>query len=388
MLDEFIPYGRHQIIQDDIDSVVNVLKNHNLTQGDQVPKFELGIIKKVSSKYAIAVNSATSALHLSCLALGVNNKDYVWTSPISFVASANCALYCGAKVDFVDIDPSTGLISMDSLKKKLESAKLKNCLPKVFIPVHLGGASCEMKEIYKLSKIYGFYIIEDASHAIGGRYNNQPVGNCKYSSITVFSFHPVKIITSGEGGMVTTNDLSLANKIKKLRSHGIVKNPEEFLVKEDYPWKYEQQMLGFNYRMNDIQASLGISQLKRLEDIVIERNRQLTIYKDIFSDTPLTFQKVPKNVYSSFHLAIIKIPKEFSGKYLDIFKGIRSLGVGIQLHYIPIYKHPFFAKFKFNKENFPGAEDYASRSISIPLFPGLEKKHQYKVKEAFDRVLL
>jgi len=388
MFDEYIPYGRHQIIQDDIDSVVDVLKNHNLTQGDQVPKFELDIIKKVSSKYAIAVNSATSALHISCLALGVNNNDYVWTSPISFVASANCALYCGAKVDFVDIDPSTGLISLDSLKNKLESAKSKNCLPKVVIPVHLGGASCDMKEIYKLSMIYGFYIIEDASHAIGGKYNNQPVGSCKYSSITVFSFHPVKIITSGEGGMVTTNDSSLANKIKKLRSHGIVKDSEEFLIKEDYPWKYEQQLLGFNYRMNDIQASLGISQLKRLENIVIERNRQLNIYKDIFSDTPLTFQKIPKNVYSSFHLAIIKIPREFSEKYLDIFKGIRSCGVGIQLHYIPIYKHPYFAKFKFNKDNFPGAEDYASRSISIPLFPGLEKKHQFKVKEAFDRVLL
>lgn len=381
---ENIPYGKHQIIQDDIDSVLNVLRNQNLTQGDQVPKFEKLIASKVSANYAVAVNSATSALHLGCLALDVSSDDYVWTSPISFVASANCALYCGAKIDFVDINPLTGLMSLEDLKNKLKLAKSLNRLPKVVIPVHLAGSSCDMKEIHKLSIIYGFSIIEDASHAIGGRYHNEPVGNCKYSDLTVFSFHPVKIITSGEGGMVTTNNLFLADKIYKLRSHGIVKEPDKFILKEDYPWKYEQQILGFNYRMNDIQAALGISQLKRLEKIVSERNSQHSFYLKIFNDLPLTFLSLPPSVYSSYHLAIIKIPKKLSKSYLEIFKGIRSYGIGIQLHYIPIYKQPYFSKFGFKKEIFPGAEDYSSRAISIPLYPGLQKDQQYKVKDAFE----
>ncbi len=383
----FIPYGRHQISEEDIQSVVKTLKSSHITQGSAVPEFEENISKKVLSKYSICVNSATSALHLACLALEVSKGDIVWTTPISFVASANCALYCGAKIDFVDINPLSGLVDVDNLELKLEDAFKKNKLPKVFIPVHLAGTSCDMERIYDLSKKYGFSIIEDASHAIGGTYKDKPVGCCIYSSITVFSFHPVKIITSGEGGAATTNDPKIAEKLKMLRSHGIVKEESKFISQKLGSWYYEQQALGFNYRMNDIQASLGLSQLKRLDIIVKERNRQLDFYKNIFSELPITFLEIPSFVYSSVHLAIIRLNDQVPSKYFDLFEGLINSDIGVQLHYFPIYRNPFYQKFNFNHQDFPGAEDYASRSMSIPLFPGLSKNQQLRVKETFEKLL-
>ncbi len=383
----FIPYGKHTVTEDDINLVTSVLKNESLTQGKFVPKFEYSISSKLKSKHAISVNSATSALHLSCLALGVGLGDIVWTSPVSFVASANCALYCGGKIDFVDIDPKTGLLDIECLEIKLKIAKQNNSLPKVVIPVHLGGSSCDMKKIYNLSLQYGFSIIEDASHAIGGKYQGDPVGNCKYSTISVFSFHPVKIITTGEGGLITTNNDKLAEKIKRLRSHGIIRDPEQFKNPNKGSWWYEQHNLGFNYRMSDIQAALGLSQLSRLDKIIEERNMQLEFYYDICRELPINHLLIPPNVMSSVHLAIIKLKKISETYYLKVFEGMRSEGVGVQLHYIPIYKQPYFERFKFDQKSFPGAEEYSNTAISIPLYPGLKKEQQVKVKNILKKFL-
>ena len=386
-VEDFIPYGKHSISEEDTKEVLKVLRSNNITQGEIVPKFEKAISEKVQSKYSIAVNSATSALHLSCLALGVGEGDIVWTSPISFVASANCALYCRAKIDFVDVDPSSGLINIDSLEKKLFEAKKNNTLPKVLIPVHLAGSSCDMLRIYSLSKEFGFSIIEDASHAIGGHYNNYPVGSCKYSHITVFSFHPVKIITTGEGGLVSTNNELIAYKIEKMRSHGIVKDSAAFKFPEVGSWRYEQQFLGFNYRMNDMQAALGLSQLKRLENIVLERNKQLKFYSKILGGLPIKQIKIPPNVKSSVHLAIIKLEKISPDYYFKVFEGMRSNGIGVQLHYIPIFKHPYYKRFKFDQKKFPGSLNYSSSAMSIPLFPGLNINQQIRVKDTLKKLL-
>ncbi len=383
----FIPYGRHFISDDDINEVLKVLNGKLITQGEFVPKFENKVAKKVNAKHGIAVNSATSALHLACLALDVGVGDIVWTSPISFVASANCALYCGANVDFVDIDVVTGLIDIKKLEIKLANAEKNNSLPKVLIPVHLAGSSCDMNKIYSLSKKYSFSIIEDASHAIGGKYENQSVGNCKYSAITVFSFHPVKIITTGEGGLLTTNKNDLAEKIRMLRSHGIVRDKNKFQYSTEGSWKYEQQLLGFNYRMTDLQAALGLSQLNRLDEIVLERNRQLKFYYEILKDLPLTHLIIPENVISSVHLAVIRLKKISTQYYLDVFEGMRSEGIGVQLHYIPIYKQPYFSKFNFQEKNFPGSEEYSSTAISIPIFPGLKEKEQLRVRDSLKKFL-
>ncbi len=377
---EYIPYGLHAVSEEDILAVNDVLRNKQLTQGKKVNEFENAISKRVNANYCIALNSATSALHLSCLALGVSTNDIVWTSPISFVASANCALYCGAKIDFVDINPSTGLLDIDYLKSKLKKASINNCLPKVIIPVHLAGSSCDMEEIYNLSKIYNFSIIEDASHAIGGKYKKTMVGSCTYSSITVFSFHPVKIITTGEGGAVTTNDKKIAERITCLRSHGIVKDPKDFINPQPGSWNYEQQYLGFNYRITDIQAALGLSQLGRLEKIVKERNYQLAFYKEILDGLPLSILDIPKENYSSVHLAVIRLETSSKSYYLRVFEGLKSKNIGVQLHYKPIYKNPYYKKFNFNERLFPGAEEYESTSISIPLFPNLKKEQQIRIK--------
>ncbi len=377
---EYIPYGSHSVTEEDISAVNEVLRKKPLTQGHKVQEFENGISQKVNAKYCISVNSATSALHLSCLALGVSHNDIVWTSPISFVASANCALYCGAKIDFVDIVPSTGLLDIDYLKEKLKTASKNNCLPKVIIPVHLAGSSCDMEEIYNLSKIYNFSIIEDASHAIGGKYKNNMIGSCEYSSITVFSFHPVKIITTGEGGAVTTNDKKIADRITCLRSHGIIKDPNNFINPQSGSWNYEQQYLGFNYRITDIQAALGLSQLSRLDKIVKERNYQLAYYRDILKGLPLSMLEIPKVNYSSVHLAVISLKNSSKSYYLKVFEGLKSNKIGVQLHYKPIYKNPYYKKFNFNEKLFPGAEKYEATSISIPLFPNLKKEQQIRIK--------
>lgn len=368
---EFIPYGRQNISEEDIESVLEVLQSSYLTQGPTVPLFENLIASKVKSDFAIAVNSATSALHLACMAIGLNVGDILWTSPNTFVASANCGLYCGAKVDFVDIDPNTGLISIDLLRLKLIEAEKKNTLPKVIIPVHLGGSSCQMEEIQKLTKNYGIHLIEDASHAIGGKYQGLPVGNCRYSDMTIFSMHPVKIITSGEGGVVTTNNEKYAQKIRDLRTHGIVKDEERFHETSYDPWTYELQALGYNYRLTDIHAALGISQLSKLENFVFERNNLRNTYSNLLQNLPLKLLKIPANVYSSNHLLIIRLFKQDSDFHRMVFESLRASNIGVQIHYIPVHLHPLYKKFGFKLGDFPEAENYAKNAISLPIFPGL-----------------
>ncbi len=375
-----IPYGRQFISEDDIDAVVKVLKSDFLTQGPVVPKFEDSIKNYCNVDYAFALNSATSALHIACLALGVEKGDYVWTSANSFVASANCAIYCGASIDFVDIDKVTNNISIQALEKKLKVAKLENKLPKVVIPVHLTGQSCEMKEIHKLSIKYGFSIIEDASHAIGGKYLEEPIGNCEYSDVCVFSFHPVKIITTGEGGVATTNDPSLALKIDQLRSHGITRNSEHMEFEPHGDWYYEQLLLGFNYRMTDIHAALGLSQMNKLDESVQKRNIIAKRYNEQLNKLPLVLPTVIKNSYSSMHLYVIKLDSEITNiTHKKVFDELRKEKILVNIHYIPIYFHPFYKKLGFKEGYCPQSEDYYRRAISIPMFPTLEIEEQNKV---------
>ena len=372
-----IPYGRQNVNKNDIDAVLDVLKSDYLTQGPVVPKFESAIALKTGAEYAVAVNSATSALHLACLALDVGPGDHVWTSPITFVASANCALYCGANVDFVDIDSRTYNMSVSVLTEKLQQAHKTNTLPKVLIPVHLAGQSCEMKAIHSLSLKYGFKIIEDASHAIGARYLDKPVGNCCYSDITIFSFHPVKIITTGEGGMAVTNNSILANKMQRLRSHGVTRDPSEMVGVPDGSWYYQQIDLGFNYRMTDIQAALGLSQLERLEKFVVKRNSLSLRYNELLKDFPITLPWQHPDCFSACHLYIIRIPnKSKSFNRLEAVERFRSNGIGVNVHYIPVYRQPYYNKFNYNYGDFPEAENYYMESISLPLFPNLTEKQQ------------
>ena len=376
-----IPYGRQEVIQSDIDSVIEVLKSSNLTQGPIVPKFENSIAKEVDSRFAIAVNSATSALHLACRALSLSFNDWLWTSPNSFVASANCGIYCGAKVDFVDIDLKTGLISVPLLEEKLRKADTEGKLPKIIVLVHLAGTSCEMRKINKLSHKYGFKIIEDASHALGGKYDNKSVGSCQYSSICVFSFHPVKIITTGEGGCLTTNNESIAEKLYDLRSHGIIKDNSRFISKSYDPWSYEQQDIGYNYRMTDIQAALGLSQIKRLDSIIHKRNIILKNYIQFTKDLPVYFLEIPKNVRSSVHLAVMNLINPDIKLHRDLFNHLRINNIGVQIHYIPIHLQPFYKKFGFQKGDFPNSEIYSNNAISLPVFPNLDKISQTKIIE-------
>jgi UDP-4-amino-4,6-dideoxy-N-acetyl-beta-L-altrosamine transaminase len=375
----FLPYGRQTITEDDIAAVEAVLRSPFLTQGPAVPAFEQAVAARVGAAHGVSVNSATSALHIACLALGLGPGDWLWTSPITFVASANCGRYCGAQVDFVDIDPSTGLMSADALEQKLHQASKSGTLPKVVVPVHLTGSSCDMQAISVLAERYGFAVLEDASHAIGGQYKGEPVGNCRYSTITVFSFHPVKIITSGEGGMATTNDPNLAQLMAELRSHGIVRETERFEHLPAGPWVYEQQQLGFNYRMTDLQAALGLSQLQRLDAIVAERNRQLQRYRELLADLPVQVLKVPDQVLSSVHLAVIRLQQATAEQHRQVFEGLRAAGIGVQLHYSPVHLHPYYRALGFEERQFPQAETYASVAISLPLFPGLSNADQEQV---------
>ena len=375
----FIPYGRQTITEEDINAVESVLRSSYLTQGPVVPAFERAVAEKVNASHAVAVNSATSALHIACLALGLGPGDLLWTSPITFVASANCGRYCGAAVDFVDIDPETGLMSVAALEAKLHQAERDGTLPKLVVPVHLTGSSCDMAAIGSLADRFGFAVLEDASHAIGGRYRGEPVGNCRHSSITVFSFHPVKIITTGEGGMATTNDPVLAQRMAELRSHGIVRQAERFERPAAGPWVYEQQQLGFNYRITDIQAALGLSQLHQLDAIVAERNRQLQRYQKLLADTPVRLLMVPEGVLSSVHLAVIRLQQATAKQHRQVFEGMRASGIGVQLHYIPVHLHPYYRSMGFAEEQFPEAEAYSNSAISLPLFPGLSTADQQRV---------
>lgn len=372
-----IPYGRQDISEADIQAVVEVLKSDFLTQGPTVPNFEKAVADYCEVKYSFAVNSATSALHIACLALGVGKGDFVWTSPITFVASANCALYCGADVDFVDIDAVTYNMSVNVLEEKLIKAKKECKLPKVVIPVHLAGQSCEMDKIYALGQIYGFRIIEDASHAIGGKYKNKAIGGCQYSDITVFSFHPVKIITTGEGGMCTTNDAQLAISLNRFRSHGIVRQPSEMTHVSEGPWYYQQVELGYNYRMTDIQAALGLSQMKRIDEFVKLRHSIFKKYNELLNEEWLELPLQHNDTYSALHLFIIRIKKNNKViTHRQLFEKLRNAGVLVNLHYIPVYRHPYYEVKGYDKKAFPNAESYYFEAISLPIFSSLTVSEQ------------
>ena len=376
-----IPYGKHTITQKDIASVVKVLKSDFLTQGPAIPKFEKTVSNYCNVKYSVATNSATSALHLACLALGLVSNDWLWTSPITFVASANCGLYCGARVDFVDIDSSTFNICPKQLEQKLIFAKKNNILPKIVVAVAIAGQSCNMVEIYKLSKKYGFKIIEDASHAIGAKYKENPVGNCKYSDITVFSFHPVKIITTGEGGMALTNNKKLADKMILLRSHGITRNSKMMTKPTEGNWYYQQIQLGFNYRMTDIQAALGNNQMKKIDKFISKRHVIAGRYNETLSKLPVRIPYQNKDNFSSFHLYIILLnEKDDRVKSREVvYNTLRKKGIGVNVHYIPVHTQPYYQSMGFKIGDFPKAEDFYNKAISLPIFPTLKKKDQDKV---------
>lgn len=383
-----IPYGRQSIDEDDINVVVDTLKSSWLTQGPAVPAFEKSLTQFCRAEHAVAVNSATSALHLACLALGVQQNDIVWTSPNSFVASANCAIYCGATVDFVDIEPNTGNISVNALDAKLAQAKEQGALPKALIPVHFAGQSCDMKAIATLAKKYNFCVIEDASHAIGAKYCERPVGSCQYSDITVFSFHPVKIITTMEGGAALTNNGELARQMQLMRSHGVTANKDEMTEEPHGPWYYQQVQLGFNYRMNDVEAALGTSQLAKLEKFVEQRNELASFYNDAFKQqdkiSPL---EVITDCYSSYHLYVIRCTGLSSNSHKAAIEALREKGIFAHVHYIPIHLQPYYQKLGFKKGDYPQAEQYYEHAITLPLYPSLNRAEaQYVVDTTVDIV--
>ena len=380
-----IPYGRQDISQKDISAVIKVLKSDFVTQGPLIHKFERKVAEYCEARFAYACNSATSALHIACLALGVKEGDLVWTSPISFVASSNCALYCKADVDFVDIDPQTYNMSPIQLEKKLNKAQKIGKLPKVVIPVHLAGQSCDMEKIHSLSKKYGFKIIEDASHAIGSLYKGKPVGNCEYSDIAVFSFHPVKIITTCEGGMCLTNNENISNLIGRFRSHGITRQASEMSKTPDGPWYYEQLNLGLNYRMNDVQAALGLSQMDRLDEFITKRKEIASRYNDLLKNSIVKIPEQLETTSSSWHLYIIRLKKNTQITHKQLFEQFRSAGVLVNIHYIPIYRQPYYKSLGFDSKGFDESEKYYKEAISIPIFPYLTYKEQLKVVDLIEQ---
>jgi UDP-4-amino-4,6-dideoxy-N-acetyl-beta-L-altrosamine transaminase len=384
-----IPYGRQKINQADIDAVVSVLQSDFLTQGPQVPKFEQLVASHVGAKHGLAVNSATSALHIACLALGLGQGDLLWTSPVTFVASANCALYCGAEVDFVDIDLRTYNLCPQALERKLQVAQQQGKLPKVVVPVHLCGQPCDMAAIHALSLQYGFKIIEDASHAIGGRYQGEFIGNGRFSDITVFSFHPVKIITTAEGGMAMTNSDELAHKMALLRSHGVTRDPLHMTHEPDGPWYYQQIDLGYNYRMTELQAALGLSQMTRLDDYVDRRHALALRYNTLLADLPLTLPWQHADSYSGLHLYVVRLQSvKLSMTHRQVFDALREHGIGVNLHYIPVYRHPFYQRMGFRLNDFPEAENYYAQALSLPMFQTLSEKQQDHVVTVLNKVLM
>lgn len=386
---QMIPYGRQDIAQADIDAVVEVLRSDFLTQGPVVPRFEQAVATYCGARHAVAVNSGTSALHIACLALDLGPGDWAWTSPNTFVASANCAIYCGARVDFVDIDPRTYNLSVDGLAEKLAGAKMHGTLPKVVIPVHLCGQSCEMAAIHALAQEYGFKVIEDASHALGGKYQDQRIGNCRYSDISVFSFHPVKIITTGEGGMAVTNDPVLAERLRQHRSHGITNAAEQMHHRPaDEIWNYQQLGLGYNYRMTDIQAALGLSQLTRVEEFVAKRHQIAERYDTALAGLPLQTPWQHPDTWSSYHLYPIRIRTAGCGpSQRNVYDALWAAGIKVNLHYIPVYRQPYYETMGFAAGYCPEAELYHKEAISLPIFPILPQSHQDYVVETLTKAL-
>ena len=383
-----IPYGRQDISEADIQAVVDVLRSDFLTQGPAAQTFEKAVANYCGVQHAVVVNSATAALHIACLALGVGKGDVVWTSPITFVASANCALYCGAQVDFVDIDPRTYNLSVECLAEKLAQAEKSDRLPKVVIPVHLCGQSCDMIGIHALSQRYGFKIIEDASHAIGGRYRGEFIGNCRYSDVTVFSFHPVKIITTGEGGMALTKDTQLAKRMQLLRSHGITRDADEMTHAPDGPWYYQQIDLGFNYRMTDLQAALGLSQMQRLDGFVLKRHAIAKKYDELLTDFPVVTPWLHPDSYSGLHLYVIRLKLDEIGKnHCEVFEVLRAAGIGVNLHYIPVYRQPYYERLGFKAGYCPEAEQYYAEAISLPMYTALTEAQQNQVAAALQEAI-
>ncbi|MCE8014965.1 UDP-4-amino-4,6-dideoxy-N-acetyl-beta-L-altrosamine transaminase [Halomonas sp. MCCC 1A17488] len=383
-----IPYGRQDIQQQDVDSVLEVLRSDFLTQGPVVPRFEKAVAEKTGARHALAVNSATSALHIACLALGLGEGDWLWTSPVTFVASANCGLYCGAKVDFVDIDPQTYNLCPEALEAKLEQAEREGRLPKVVVAVHLCGQPCDMQAIHVLGQRYDFRIIEDASHAIGGKYKGEYIGNCRYSDITIFSFHPVKIITTAEGGMALTNDDPLAQRMNLLRSHGVTRAPELMTHEADGPWYYQQVDLGFNYRMTELQAALGVSQLERLDDYVAQRNSLAERYDSELAKLPVVTPWQHPDSYSGRHLYVIRLKLDEIGvSHRQAFESLREQGIGVNLHYIPVHTQPYYQAMGFQPNDFPEAQRYYAEAISLPLYPTMTTAQQDEVLSALQQAL-
>jgi len=383
-----IPYGRQDVTQDDIDAVVSVLTSDYLTQGPMVPRFERTVADYCGTPHAVAMNSATSALHVACMALGLGQGDCLWTSPITFVASANCALYCGARVDFVDIDPHTWNMSVGALEEKLKAAAEKGNLPKVVVPVHLGGEPCDMEAIHALSQRYGFKIVEDASHAIGGSYHGERIGNCRYSDIAIFSFHPVKVITTAEGGMALTPNAGLARRMERLRTHGITRDPQEMTHAPDGPWYYQQIELGYNYRMTELHAALGLSQMQRLDAYVSRRHAIADRYDAMLASLPVTTPvRSPQN-RSGLHLYVIRLQHDrITRSHREVFERLRESGIGVNLHYIPVHLQPWYAQLGFKQGDFSEAERYYSEAISLPMFPLLTESQQDHVVDALAKAV-
>jgi UDP-4-amino-4,6-dideoxy-N-acetyl-beta-L-altrosamine transaminase len=381
-----IPYGRQHISEEDVAAVAAVLRSDFLTQGPAVPRFEQAVCAYTGAAHGVAVNSATSALHIACLALGLGPGDMLWTSPNTFVASANCALYCGAGVDFVDVDPHTYNMSVPALEAKLADAEVAGRLPRIVVPVAFAGQSCDMRGIAALARRYGFHIIEDASHAIGARYLDVPVGAGQFADITIFSFHPVKIVTTAEGGMAVTNDAALAEKLRLLRSHGITRDTKLYQAPDEGGWYYQQVELGFNYRMTELQAALGISQLSRVDEFVSRRHELARRYDALLSPLPLLRPTQSRDAYSALHLYPVVLRD--AGRRRAVYDSLRTAGIGVNVHYIPVHLQPYYRRLGFTPGAFPHAESYYSGAISLPLYFDLSDVQQDHVVASLKTTLL